>query len=63
MTDPLILLTAMEAMAGIKIEQKAKKLSRIHIVRQGNLNKMCSSCGHKNKKCTCESIEAKETKE
>lgn len=23
-------------------------------VRQGSLNKICSICGHKNKKCTCE---------
>jgi hypothetical protein len=25
----------------------------LNVIKQGNLNKKCPVCGHKNKKCTC----------
>jgi len=36
-----------------------REATPINIVRQGNLNKKCTGCGHKNKKCTCARAEQK----
>ena len=44
----------MELMAGGSIPSKTtKSKSKINPQKEGNLNKICAGCGHKNKKCTC----------
>ena len=48
------LLAMMEAIAGRTIPQKRRKPTLPERIRIGSLNKICLSCGHKNKKCTCE---------
>ena len=34
-------------------QKPLRRVSSIRIVRNGNLNKKCPGCGHKQKKCTC----------
>lgn len=51
--DTMTTLAMMAAIAGCTIQQKPKKI-RPKPIKQGNLNKICSGCGHKNKKCNCQ---------
>ena len=46
-------LALMGAIIGGSIPQKPRKVSQIYFVKEGNLNKICAGCGHKNKKCSC----------
>ena len=50
--NAVLMLAQMAAIAGCTIQQKPKKICPKPI-KQGNLNKICSGCGHKNKKCNC----------
>ena len=51
------MLAVMEAIAGCKIPQKPPRTFKAYthpkLIKTGSLNKICSGCGHKNKKCTC----------
>lgn len=53
MSKGTAMLAQMMAIAGTVIQQKPKAVRSAHI-KCGNLNKICSGCGHKNKKCTCQ---------
>ena len=47
-------LAMMELLAGGRIPRKStKSRSKINSLKEGDLNKICIGCGHKNKKCTC----------
>ena len=46
------LLAMMEALVGGDIQQKFRERTPPKPIKR-NLNKICSGCGHKNKKCTC----------
>ena len=55
-----ITLAMMEALAGSIIPQKTKSpivSKRAKYIKQGTRNQKCIGCGHKKKKCTCESPE------
>lgn len=56
MTRAATTLAMMEALCGHSIPTKTRvrrQSKQTKSVPQGMRNKICATCGHKNKKCTC----------